>query len=146
MTCAGHGLLDDDPVVFYSTGALPTGLVLGTVYYVNYVDANTFQVAATADGASINTSSAGSGTHSVATGNNSNNGKSTGRAGALLTIQQAVNLAAALDTSIYNVTIQLAKSHYAQQVTLKAAVGAGTGHHRRGCDHPDQCAHVTAIL
>jgi hypothetical protein len=127
VTKAGHGLLDDDPIVFRTSGTLPTGLTAGTVYYVNYVGVNTFQVAATPDGASINTSSAGSGTHSVATGSDSNLGLTTGRAGALLNISKALSLASALDTSIYNVTIQLAKSHYYENLlSLGNPSGKGT--------------------
>lgn len=125
VTAAAHGLEDDDPVVFHTTGSLPTGLTAGTVYYVVNKTTNTFEVSATVGGSSINTSSAGSGTHSVATGSDSNDGLSTGRAGALLTIQQAVDLAASLDTSIYNITITVAKSHYKEKVTCKNVVGAG---------------------
>mgnify|MGYP007122135195 CR=1 FL=1 len=58
---------NNDPVVFQTTGALPTGLTAGTTYYVKNLNAgaNTFEVSATAGGASINTSSAGSGTHTA---------------------------------------------------------------------------------
>jgi hypothetical protein len=59
----------DDPIVFSTTGALPTGLTAGTVYYVSATSLSgaSFKVSATAGGALINTSSAGSGTHSVTT-------------------------------------------------------------------------------
>jgi hypothetical protein len=125
ITKAGHGLVDDDPVVFRTSGALPTGLTPGVIYYVNYVDVDTFQVALTPDGASINTSSAGSGTHYISSGSDSNDGLSTGLAGSLLTLAKAIDLAAALDTSIYNVTIQLADTHIVSGHTFKGAVGAG---------------------
>lgn len=66
VTLASHGFAADDPVVFSTTGTLPTGLTAGTKYFVKTVlSANTFTVSATAGGAAINTSSAGSGTHSV---------------------------------------------------------------------------------
>lgn len=57
----------NDPVVFSTTGALPTGLTVGTTYYVGAsgLSGSAFSVSATAGGALINTSSAGSGTHSV---------------------------------------------------------------------------------
>jgi len=63
----GHPFVAGDKVVFSTTGALPTGLTAGTVYYVISagLTANAFQVSATSGGAAINTSSAGSGTHSV---------------------------------------------------------------------------------
>lgn len=62
-----HGLTTNDPVQFTTTGTLPTGLSTGTVYYVISagLTANAFEVSATPGGAAINTSGAGSGTHSV---------------------------------------------------------------------------------
>jgi hypothetical protein len=62
-----HGFVANDPVVFSTSGTLPTGLTAGTVYYVMSagLTANAFQISATAGGSAINTSSAGSGTHSV---------------------------------------------------------------------------------
>lgn len=66
ITLNSHGMSIGDPVVFSTTGALPTGLTAGTVYYVISAGftANQFEVSATAGGSAINTSSAGSGTHS----------------------------------------------------------------------------------
>lgn len=57
----------NDEVVFSTTGTLPTGLTAGTVYYVSAtsLSGSSFKVSATPGGALINTSSAGSGTHSV---------------------------------------------------------------------------------
>lgn len=65
VTWTAHGFLDYSPVYFTTTGALPTGLTASTGYYVvpGSQTANTFQVSATVGGAAINTSSAGSGTH-----------------------------------------------------------------------------------
>lgn len=54
-----------DRVVLSTTGTLPTGLTVGTVYYVVSAATNSFSLSATSGGAAINTSSAGSGTHSV---------------------------------------------------------------------------------
>lgn len=66
VTLTAHGFAANDPVVFSTTGSLPTGLTAGTKYYVKTVlTPDTFTVSATAGGAAINTSSAGSGTHSV---------------------------------------------------------------------------------
>lgn len=68
VTWTGHALAADTPVVFTTTGALPTGLTASTTYYVRTaLDANTFTVAATVGGVAINTSSAGSGTHTATT-------------------------------------------------------------------------------
>lgn len=68
VTWTGHALAANTPVVFSTTGALPTGLVAGTTYYVKTVlDANTFTVSATVGGIVINTSSAGAGVHTGTT-------------------------------------------------------------------------------
>lgn len=63
----GHGLQAGQPVVFSTTGALPTGLTAGTVYYVSAtgLTADAFSVSATAGGAAIDTTAAGTGTHTV---------------------------------------------------------------------------------
>lgn len=56
------------PILFSTTGALPTGLTAGTTYYVTNLGtdgAGKFRVAATVGGADINTSSAGSGVHTA---------------------------------------------------------------------------------
>lgn len=63
VTWTSHGLVEGTPVKFTTTGALPTGITSGTTYYVKYVNANTFQLAATVGGAAINTSGSQSGTH-----------------------------------------------------------------------------------
>jgi len=66
ITYTSHGLAVNAPVVFTTDGALPTGITAGTTYYVasiGTIAANTFNISATPGGALINTSSAGSGTH-----------------------------------------------------------------------------------
>lgn len=67
ITKAAHGYAIGDTVVFSTTGALPTGLTAGTVYYIISAGftANAFEVSLTSGGVAINTSSAGSGTHSA---------------------------------------------------------------------------------
>ena len=112
VSLTAHGLSNGDPVVFNTSGALPTGLTAGTVYYVVNKAADTFEVAATVGGASINTSGAQSGTHKVATGNDSNDGSAATRAGAWLTIQHACDYMAGVDANGYGVTIQVADSFY----------------------------------
>lgn len=61
----GHGFVAGDAVVFTTSGALPTGITAGTVYYVISagLTANAYEVAATPGGAAINTSGSQSGTH-----------------------------------------------------------------------------------
>lgn len=58
-------LADLTPITLSTTGALPTGLTVGTTYYVRYVSSTTFNLSATSGGALINTSSAGSGVQSI---------------------------------------------------------------------------------
>ena len=65
VTWTNNELVPDDPVVFTTTGALPTGVTSGTTYYVLSTDrtANTFKFAATPGGTAITTSGSQSGTH-----------------------------------------------------------------------------------
>lgn len=67
VTWANHGLNVTDPVVFTTTGALPTGLVAGTTYFVAATGytAGSFTVSATPGGAAINTSGTQSGVHTA---------------------------------------------------------------------------------
>ena len=60
-----HGLVVGTPVVFTTTGALPTGLTVGTVYYIiaGGFTTGAFQVSLTAGGTAVNTSGSQSGTH-----------------------------------------------------------------------------------
>ena len=57
-------LTNGTAVVLSTTGALPTGLVVGTVYYVVNVSGTQFSLAATYGGSAINTSGTQSGVHS----------------------------------------------------------------------------------
>jgi len=64
VTCS-LGLTAGTAITFTTTGALPTGLVPGVVYYVKYLTSSTFNLSATYGGASINTSGTQSGTQSI---------------------------------------------------------------------------------
>src|SRR5436305_6282375 len=60
-------------------------------------------------------------------GSDGNNGLANSSGGAFLTIQKAIDTAAALDLSIYNVTIQVADGTYTGAVTVTGPwVGSGT--------------------
>lgn len=67
VSWTNHGLSSGAGVVFSTTGALPTGLTAGTTYFVISagLTASAFEVSATVGGSAINTSGAGSGTHSA---------------------------------------------------------------------------------
>jgi len=64
FTKNAHGFNGGERIRLSTTGALPTGLDTTTDYYVKFVSANTFEVALTPGGASINTSGTQSGTQS----------------------------------------------------------------------------------
>jgi hypothetical protein len=110
-----HGLSINDPVVLNTSGTLNTGLTVGTIYYVISAGfgANAFEVSATLAGAAINTSSAGSGTHTFQTGNDTNPGTAATRAGAFLTPQGAYDfLSNAYDLAGWTATVNMATGVY----------------------------------
>lgn len=67
VTRAAHGLIAGDSVQFTTTGALPTGLIAGTDYFVIAagLTAGAFQLSLTVGGAAINTTGAQSGVHTL---------------------------------------------------------------------------------
>ncbi len=68
ITWTDHDLEAGDQIKLTTTETLPTGLTAGTTYYVKEaLSADTFTVAATAGGTAVDTSSAGSGTHTATT-------------------------------------------------------------------------------
>lgn len=60
-------------------------------------------------------------------GNDSNTGLANTSGGAFLTIQKAIDTAAGLDTSVYDVTTQLGDATRTVAVTLRKLTGAGEG-------------------
>lgn len=64
-----HGLVAGTPVMFATTGALPTGLTAGTTYYVSAtgLTTNAFSLSANSGGATITTSGTQSGVHTLST-------------------------------------------------------------------------------
>ncbi len=65
VTFASHGIADNTKVLFHTTGTLPAPLVADQVYYVDSPDLNTFKLTLTLSGSTIDTTSAGSGTHTL---------------------------------------------------------------------------------
>lgn len=69
VTWTAHGLFSGQEIQFTTTGALPTGLLVSTSYWINVVDTNTFNVASTfanlQAGTYIATSGTQSGTHTA---------------------------------------------------------------------------------
>ena len=71
ITWTAHGLAADTPVIFSTTGALPTGITAGQVYYVlaSSITANTFQVSSAVEGTAVVTTGTQSGVHTCTTAN-----------------------------------------------------------------------------
>jgi len=67
VTDTGHTKVNGDMVRFSTTGALPTGLIADTTYYVIGAATNIYNLSATSGGTAINTSGTQSGTHTVKT-------------------------------------------------------------------------------
>lgn len=68
VSCAGHGLVANQLISFTTTGALPAPLddTRGVYYYVSDAsDPDEFTISATSGGAEINTTTDGSGTHTL---------------------------------------------------------------------------------
>lgn len=65
VAATAHGRNAGDQVTFSTTGALPTGVVAGTTYFVSAtgLTANSYQISATSGGASINFTGSTSGVH-----------------------------------------------------------------------------------
>jgi hypothetical protein len=67
ITWTAHGLVTGSPVVFTTTGALPTGITAGTTYFAitsSTLGVNTFQIATSAANAAAGTAITTSGTQS----------------------------------------------------------------------------------
>ena len=58
-----HGMSNNAPVKFSTTGTLPNGIAAGTIYYVKDRTDHTFQISASPGGPAIGTSGHQSGTH-----------------------------------------------------------------------------------
>lgn len=62
---ANHGQANGTPVLLTTTGTLPSPFVASTTYYIVNATTNSFQLSATFNGTPINTTTAGSGTHTA---------------------------------------------------------------------------------
>jgi hypothetical protein len=67
ITQSGDSISINTPVVFFTSGSLPTGITAGTTYYVrNFVSSNSFTISATLGGTAISTSGTQTGQQSLA--------------------------------------------------------------------------------
>ena len=94
VTWTTHGLSEGDAVVFTTTGALPTGITAGTIYYVGRSPAaSTFNISTTVVNAAAGTFVATSGTQSgVHTGTNRTRSRGTGAGTTELALTRGFNL------------------------------------------------------
>lgn len=65
VTWVNHGLAASTPIIFSTTGTLPTGITAGTTYYVIADTVNSFKLSATIGGSTIATSGTQSGVHTA---------------------------------------------------------------------------------
>jgi len=66
FTSVAHGLNNNQPVTVTSTGALPDPLAKNVVYYVIYIDANTFKLSLNpGPGTAVNITTVGTGDHTL---------------------------------------------------------------------------------
>lgn len=74
VSWVGHGQAAGTPISFSTTGALPTGIVAGTVYYVIAagLTVDAFQVSATLAGTAVTTTGSQSGVHTATASTNYN--------------------------------------------------------------------------
>lgn len=77
VTWTNHGLAAGAPIVFSTTGALPTGMTSGTIYYVLADTRDTFKLATSIGGTAINTSGSQSGVHTATANPNKGNDPTT---------------------------------------------------------------------
>lgn len=87
ITWTGHGFTSACPVVFTTSGSLPTGITSGTVYYIvpSSITTNTFQIATT-----LTNALAASPTAITTTGSQS--GTQTGTSGATIATATAIDM------------------------------------------------------
>ena len=97
-TVSGANIPDNTAVVLTSTGALPTGLTIGTTYYVVNSSGGTFQVSATVGGTAITTTGTQSGTHYI-----SNRGLPVTSLAGASDVPAAVNFAMVSDASRFTI-------------------------------------------
>jgi hypothetical protein len=79
ITLAGHGLVADTIVEFFTDGTLPTGISTNTTYYVlsTGMTTDSFRISTSKGGSAVNTSGTQIGTHSIRHFMNGNGNGST---------------------------------------------------------------------
>ena len=98
FTLNNGSLINGMAIALTSTGTLPTGLTIGTVYYVVNASGSTFQLSATFGGSAINTSGSQSGTQYIVP-----NGLPITSLGGASDVPAFVNLVFVSDTSRFTI-------------------------------------------
>lgn len=65
ITIVAHGFTNNQQVTFTTSGTLPGGLSLSSIYYIINSSANDFQLSLTSGGSALNLTSGGTGTHHI---------------------------------------------------------------------------------
>ena len=78
VSWTAHGAADGMPIVFSTTGVLPTGVTAGTAYYVKSPATDSFNLAATPGGTAIITTGSQSGVHTATLGTETSRGTGAG--------------------------------------------------------------------
>jgi len=68
ISIANHKMVEGDPVIFESTGYIPTPLFSNTIYYARVIDHNSFNVSATPTSGLLTTTGGQTGVHTVSYG------------------------------------------------------------------------------
>jgi hypothetical protein len=98
FTLSNGSLINGMAIALTSTGTLPTGLTIGTVYYVVNASGSTFQLSTTFGGSAINTSGSQSGTQYIVP-----NGLPITSLGGASDVPAFVNLVLVSDTSRFTI-------------------------------------------
>ncbi len=129
VTWTGHGLPEGAPVIFTTSGALPTGITAGTIYFVaKSPAANTFNISTTvanaAAGTLVATSGSQSGTH---TGTNHTTARGTGAATTELQLKNGVwtnkNAITLFNNSVSSGSVAANKATYLGSFATPGAAG-----------------------
>jgi Microcystin-dependent protein len=154
FTLTKHGLLVGDQVYLTTTGKLPTGLAINTIYFVSVSAENTFQLALTRGGVSINTSGTQEGEHTchycpwgLGNGTTTFNipdsrgrtgvgpdsmGTTAGAAGRLATVNKVMG--ASTGTETVTLTIGQIPAHAHGGSTATGATGIESAGHQHGIE------------
>lgn len=120
VSWTAHGLSVNSPVVFDTTGALPTGITAGTIYYVvtTGFGVNAFEISTTLGGSAVNTTGSQSGTQKAQTGDDAHDCTAATVAKACLTAQFGLNALQSIDSNGHQFTVQLADGDYNEDLTV----------------------------